>query len=195
MRRLNQVCRAKESTVVKGLTLAGTTWPGVVAWDDMRTVDYLRTRPEVDPKRVGCVGISMGGYRAAYLTALHDGIAVGCVVGFMSSVRPMMQAHLDTHSFVHFLPGLHTALDFPDVAALAAPRAFLLIGGDSADGARSWPYVEAVAPVWSPCCWRRPSSPTSSSSSPPAPPSCCCPCSRSSSSPSVLERARVLRSG
>src|SRR5262249_59103759 len=94
--------------------------------DDQRTVDYLLTRPEVDPKRVGCVGISMGEYRAAYLTALHDGVAAGCVVGFMSSVRPMVQAHLDTHSFVHFLPRLHKYLDLPDVAALAAPRALLV---------------------------------------------------------------------
>src|SRR5262249_23807024 len=126
VRRLNQVCRGKESTVVKGLTLAGATWPGVVFWDDIRTVDYLVTRPEVDAKRIGCVGISMGGYRAIYLSALDDRITAGCVVGFMSSTRPMIKAHLDTHSFVHFLPGLHTFLDLPDVAALTAPRALLV---------------------------------------------------------------------
>jgi dienelactone hydrolase len=126
VRRLNQVCRSKESTIVKGLTFAGASWPGVVAWDDMRTVDYLVTRPEVDPKRIGCLGISMGGYRAIYLTALDDRITAGCVVGFMSSVRPMIKSHLDTHSFVHFLPGLHKFLDLPDVAALAAPRALLV---------------------------------------------------------------------
>ena len=32
---LNQVCRGKESTIVKGLTLAGLTWPGIVTWDDV----------------------------------------------------------------------------------------------------------------------------------------------------------------
>jgi dienelactone hydrolase len=126
VRLLNQQCRAKESTLVKGLTLAGATWPGVVAWDDMRTVDYLLTRPEVDPKRIGCVGISMGGYRAIYLTALDERIRAGCVVGFMSTVKPMIQAHLDTHSWVHFLPGLAGVLDLPDLAALAAPRALLV---------------------------------------------------------------------
>jgi dienelactone hydrolase len=126
VRRLNQVCRSKESTVVKGLTLAGASWPGVVAWDDMRTVDYLVTRPEVNAKKIGCLGISMGGYRSIYLTALDDRIIAGCVVGFMASVRPMVKAHLDTHSFVHFLPGLHKYLDLPDVAALSAPRALLV---------------------------------------------------------------------
>jgi len=48
------------------------------------------------------------------------------VVGFMSSVRPMMKAHLDTHSFVHFLPGLHRLMDLPDLAALTAPRGLLV---------------------------------------------------------------------
>ena len=81
------------------------------------------TRPEVDPKRIGCVGISMGGYRAIYLSALDDRIAAGCVAGFMSTVKPMIKAHIDTHSWVHFLPGLHRFLDLPDVASLAAPQA------------------------------------------------------------------------
>jgi dienelactone hydrolase len=126
IKHLNAKCRAKETTLAKTLALAGLTWPGIVFWDDIRTVDYLVTRKEVDPKRIGCLGISMGGYRAAYLTALDDRIKAGCVVGFMSTVRPMMKAHIDTHSWVHFLPGLHRALDLPDVASLAAPCSLLV---------------------------------------------------------------------
>src|SRR5262249_27812260 len=52
---LNAKCRAKEATLVKALTLAGLTWPGVVVWDDIRTVGYLASRPEVDAKRIGCL--------------------------------------------------------------------------------------------------------------------------------------------
>src|SRR5437588_1687881 len=40
VQRLNQQCRAKETTLAKALTFAGLTWAGIVAWDDMRTVDY-----------------------------------------------------------------------------------------------------------------------------------------------------------
>jgi dienelactone hydrolase len=126
VKHLNQQCRAKEATLVKSLVFAGASWPGIVCWDDMRTVDYLLTRPEVDPKRIGCVGISMGGYRAIYLSALDERIAAGCVVGFMSTVRPMIKAHIDTHSWVHFLPALHRYLDLPDVASLTAPRPLLV---------------------------------------------------------------------
>lgn len=133
VRRLNQLCRGKESTIVKGLTLAGLTWPGIVTWDDRRTIDYLVTRPEVDPRRIGCVGVSLGGHRSLYLAGMDERIAAACVAGFMSTVRPMIQAHLDTHSFVHFVPHLHRWLDMPDVVSLMAPKP-LLVQQCSQDG-------------------------------------------------------------
>lgn len=151
VQQLNQKCRAKESTVTKGLTLAGLTWPGIVTWDDIRTVDYLVTRPEVDPKRIGCLGVSMGGHRTLYLAGLDDRITAACVVGFMSTVKPMVKAHLDTHSFVHFVPHLHRWLDLPDVVSMAAPRA-LLVQQCSKDGlfplAGMKESVEVIAKVY-----------------------------------------------
>lgn len=130
---LNQQCRGKESTIVKGLTLAGLTWPGIVTWDDMRTVDYLASRPEVDANRIGCVGVSLGGHRSLYLSGMDERIAAACVTGFMSTVGPMIKSHLDTHSFVHFVPGLHQSLDLPDVVSMMAPKP-LLVQQCSQDG-------------------------------------------------------------
>ena len=124
--KLNQVCRGKEAEIVKGLTFAGMTWPGIATWDDMRTVDYLLTRPEVDPRRIGCVGVSFGGHRTLFLAGLDERIAAACVVGFMSAVRPMIRQHAEKHSFVHFVPHLHRGLDLPDVVALAAPRPLMV---------------------------------------------------------------------
>lgn len=126
VQRLNAKCRAKESTIVKTLAYAGMTWPGIVAWDDIRTVDYLASRPEVDPARIGCVGVSMGGYRSLLLAGLDERIAAAVVTGFMSTVRPMMRRHMDTHSFVHFIPGIHRELDLPDIVALRAPKPLLV---------------------------------------------------------------------
>ncbi len=126
VRLLNQQCRVKETTLAKSLAWAGLTWPGIVFWDDMRTVDYLLTRPEVDPERIGCLGISMGGYRSCYLAALDERISAACVTGFMSTLRPMLQRHVDTHSWVHFVPGQARYLDLPDVASLHAPKPLLV---------------------------------------------------------------------
>lgn len=124
--RLNRVCQGKESTLAKTLTALGMSWPGVVAWDDMRTVDYLLTRPEVDGERIGCLGVSFGGWRTLFLAALDERIRAACLVGFMSTIGPMLRRHVDTHSWVHFVPGLHRHLDLPDVASLTAPRALLV---------------------------------------------------------------------
>jgi dienelactone hydrolase len=126
VRLLNQQCRAKETTLAKALTWAGLTWPGIVFWDDIRTVDYLITRPEVDRERIGSIGISMGGYRSCFLAALDERIQAACVTGFMSTLRPMIQAHVDTHSWVHYVPGLQKYLDLPDVATLHAPKPLLV---------------------------------------------------------------------
>jgi dienelactone hydrolase len=126
VRQLNQQCRAKETTLAKSLAWAGLTWPGIVFWDDIRTVDYLVTRPEVDPDRIGCIGISMGGYRACYLAALDERIVAACIAGFMSTLQPMLQRHVDTHSWVHFVPGQARYLDLPDVASLHAPKPLLV---------------------------------------------------------------------
>jgi dienelactone hydrolase len=123
---LNGRCRGKESTLAKSMVFAGCTWPGVVFWDDIRTVDYLVTREEVDPERIACCGVSMGGYRTLYLAALDPRIKAACVVGFMSTVRSMLHAKIDTHSWVHFLPGLHNWLDWPDVVALHAPQPLMV---------------------------------------------------------------------
>ena len=68
----------------------------------------------------------MGGYRSLPASGLDERIRAGCVVGFMSTVRPMIRRHIDTHSFVHFVPDLHRYLDLPDVVALRAPKPLLV---------------------------------------------------------------------
>src|SRR5678815_2590602 len=108
VQQLNQKCRAKESTVAKGLTLAGLTWSGIIAWDDIRTVDYLVTRPEVDPKRIACVGHSVGGLRSTYLAALDDRIKAAVVCGWMCSFPNQLAKHIrNTIGHTKIIPGLY----------------------------------------------------------------------------------------
>jgi dienelactone hydrolase len=123
---LNRRAGSGESTLARTLFWAGTTWPGIVHWDDLRTVDYLVQRPDVDPARIGCVGISMGADRVNYLAALDERIACAVSVGWMSTLREMTRSHVDTHSFVHFLPGMTRFFDLPDLAGCVAPRPMLV---------------------------------------------------------------------
>lgn len=57
-----------------GCILLGRNTARFEIWDGMRAIDYLQSRPEVDPKRIGCTGNSGGGTQTSYLMALDDRI-------------------------------------------------------------------------------------------------------------------------
>jgi dienelactone hydrolase len=122
----NRVAGALEVPVAKTLAAAGATWPGLLAWDDRRTVDYLFTRADVDPARIGCVGLSGGGLRAAMLAGSDPRIRAACIVAWMSTLGSMVPAHARRHTWMAWAGGLRGALDLPDVAALVAPGALLV---------------------------------------------------------------------
>lgn len=119
-----------ESLVGRSLFTAGITWPGVLLWDDIRTLDYLASRPEVDPRRLACVGLSVGGYRSFLLAALDERIKAAVDVGWMTSFASQIRSHVvHTVGLSFHINGLYRYLDFPDLAALIAPRAALIING------------------------------------------------------------------
>ncbi|MGM0506514.1 MAG: alpha/beta hydrolase family protein [Bacteroidota bacterium] len=126
VRELNLRCRAKANTFVKSMNWLGMSWPGIVTRDDMRTVDLISSLPEVDPRRIGCLGVSFGGWRTLLLAGMDDRIRAACVTGFMTRVGPMLRNHVDTHSWVHFIPGVHRDLDLPDIVGLRAPLPLLV---------------------------------------------------------------------
>ncbi len=123
---LNQRASEGEGILARSLFWAGTTWQGIAHWDDIRTVDYLQSRSEVDPHRIGCLGISMGGNRTDYLAGLDERIKCAVAVGWMSTFRPMIKNYVQTHSFMHFLPGLTHFLDLPDLIGCMAPRPLMV---------------------------------------------------------------------
>ena len=122
----NRVAGAFEAPVAKALLAAGASWPGLLAWDDVRTVDSLVRRADVDPERIGCVGLSGGGLRAAFLAAADPRIRATCVAAWMSTLGEMVPAHARRHTWMAWTPGLRGSLELPDAAALTAPGALLV---------------------------------------------------------------------
>jgi dienelactone hydrolase len=134
VRDFNRRSSLSEQLVARSLFTAGITWPGVMLWDDIRTVDYIIRRPEVDKSRLACVGLSVGGYRSFLLAALDERIKTAVSVGFMKSYAYQIRRHvIHSTGFSFHLIGLFRYLDLPDLAALIAPRPVLFING-SKDG-------------------------------------------------------------
>jgi Acetyl xylan esterase (AXE1) len=71
--RYNLICA--EHAVLGNLAyLANTNLARWEIWDGMRALDYLLTRPEVDPRRINITGSSGGGFQAAHIAALDSRI-------------------------------------------------------------------------------------------------------------------------
>jgi dienelactone hydrolase len=128
--KFNQRSNASEQLMGRTLLSAGVTWSGILAWDDVRTVDYLVTRPEVDPQRIGCVGHSVGGLRTAYLAALDDRIKAAVVCGWMCSFPNQLAKHIhSTIGHTKIIPGIYHLMDHPDIASIAMPTPLMVING------------------------------------------------------------------
>jgi lysophospholipase L1-like esterase len=123
------------------LWLGRTLW-GMFVRDDQIALDYLCSRPEVDAKRIGATGMSMGSTRAWWLAAIDDRIA--CTVGVACLTRyTNLIAHgqLRQHGVYYYVNGLLKHFDTEGVLSLIAPRPYLALTGDldagsPADGIR-----------------------------------------------------------
>jgi hypothetical protein len=123
----NRRSSQNEQLVARSLLTAGVTWPGVMLWDDIRALDYLASRPEVDRDRLACVGLSVGGYRSFMLAALDSRIKATVDVGWMTSFSSQIERHvIHTMGLTFTIPGMYRHFDLPDLAALIAPRALMV---------------------------------------------------------------------
>jgi dienelactone hydrolase len=117
----HQQCSAFEEVVARHVFAAGATWLGIMSHDDRASVDYLVGRPEVDPERIGCMGLSMGGHRTDYLTATDPRIKAAVSVGWMTNWRHLMPNHVGSHSWSQFAPGLASSFELSDVISIGMP--------------------------------------------------------------------------
>jgi len=122
----NRFAGEHEHLIAKTLFATGTTWPGVFSWEDRRSVDCLLTRPEVDPERIGCGGLSGGGLRTIFLAGLDPRIRCAVCVGFMSTFRELLFDHIKCHTWMLYLPLLPRYLDLPDLIALRVPEPLMV---------------------------------------------------------------------
>jgi dienelactone hydrolase len=110
----------------------GYTPAGVEAWFGIRALDYLCTRSEVDTNHFGITGHSGGGAYSWMVTALDDRIKAAAPLAGMTDLKHHIVNNLmDSHCDCNF-PINTYRWDFPQVAALVAPRP-LLIGGTDKD--------------------------------------------------------------
>lgn len=102
------------------------TLMGERTWDALRCLDYLASRPEVDPARLAVAGLSLGGETTMYVAALDERIQAACSSGWLTTVSNMKNGHCPCFNF----PGLEENFDFSDIFACVAPRPLVLEIGE-----------------------------------------------------------------
>ena len=108
----------------------GYTPAGAEAWNGIRAIDYLQTRPEVDPQRIGVTGRSGGGAYSWWIAALDDRVQAAVpVAGITDLQNHVVDGVVDGHCDCMF-PVNTYCWDFAQVAALVAPRPLLISNTD-----------------------------------------------------------------
>jgi dienelactone hydrolase len=106
----------------------GASVVGMRVHDGLRLVDYLETRPELDTRRLGAMGISGGGMHTFFSTCLDERIRACVVSGYFCTFRDSILAM--SHCACNFVPGLGTFGEMYDLAGLIAPRPMLVESGN-----------------------------------------------------------------
>ncbi len=108
--------------------MVGWTNEGFITWDTIRAVDYLVSRPDVDPKRLGLTGNSGGGENTFYAMPMEPRFAAGAACCFVCSYHAWVKDGGD-HCICNHMPGILRHMEEFEIVALNAPRPFLAANG------------------------------------------------------------------
>ncbi len=110
------------------LLLYGIPLAGLRVQEALRALDYLATREEVDPQRIGCFGFSGGGLVGAYASALDARIRATVLCAFANTFQGSIM-HV-RHCIDNYVPGALDIAELPELIGLIAPRALFIELGE-----------------------------------------------------------------
>ncbi|WP_238325439.1 alpha/beta hydrolase family protein [Lunatimonas lonarensis] len=107
--------------------IAGTSQATYMIWDGIRAVDYLLTRKEVDPDRIGITGRSGGGTQSAYIAAFDERIYASAPENYITTFKRLWLTHGPQDAEQNFYRGIQQGLDQPDLLMVRAPKPNLMV--------------------------------------------------------------------
>ena len=108
--------------------LVGESFGAWRAWDGIRALDYLLTRPEVDTRHIGLTGNSGGGTMTTWLCGLDPRWTMAAPGCFVTTFRRNMENELTADTEQCPPKALALGLDHADFIAAMAPKPVILLG-------------------------------------------------------------------
>ena len=119
-----------ETEIFKEMLWKGQVMWGMMVFDNIKAIDYLTTRDDVNEKRIGTLGMSMGSTMAWWVSALDERIKVCVDICCMTDFKTLIEyGGLDKHSVNYFVPNLINHFSTSEINALISPRPHLSLNG------------------------------------------------------------------
>jgi len=120
----------KEVDTFKEMLWNGQVLWGMMVYDNLRALDYLETRPDVDKQRIATMGMSMGSTMAWWLAALDKRIKVCVDLCCLTDYQELIKAKgMGLHGIYYYVPDLLTHFTTSGINALISPRPHFGLAG------------------------------------------------------------------
>ncbi|MDD4869674.1 MAG: acetylxylan esterase [Kiritimatiellae bacterium] len=119
-------CTTEHTMAGIGSILLGRNTARYRIWDGMRGIDYLQSRPDIDPKRIGCTGNSGGGTLTSYLMALDERIICAAPACYLTSWRRLLEKAGPQDGEQNIFGQIAFGMEHADYIIMRAPKPTLM---------------------------------------------------------------------
>lgn len=106
--------------------LSGESIAKYFTWEGIRAIDYLLTREDVDPNRIGVTGLSGGGTITSYISALDERVSVSVPCSWATACRRQLETKGAQDAETEFVNGVAEGITFEDLIEVRAPKPTLM---------------------------------------------------------------------
>ncbi|MBL9151432.1 MAG: hypothetical protein JNK37_03060 [Verrucomicrobiales bacterium] len=123
------LCTTEHTMMAIGSALIGANVAQYRIWDGMRVIDYLQTRDDILPDKIGCTGNSGGGTETAYLMALDDRIVAAAPGCYLTTFRALIDTKGPQDGEQNIFAQISYGMDEADYCIMRAPKPTLIVAG------------------------------------------------------------------
>ncbi|KAB8125869.1 dienelactone hydrolase [Gracilibacillus oryzae] len=114
-------------SMATSLLMEGKTLAGLRVWEARQVLDFIETREDVIPEKVGMMGFSGGALVTAYTAALDLRVKATVLTGFTNTFKGSIMAM--RHCIDNYIPGILNYAELPEWISLITPRGLFIEAG------------------------------------------------------------------